>query len=271
MKTAIAIVINLYLIFTLGMAVCLSQYEVGDMGDLTQAQPQTLEYSEIPDFASIQDIAKKKQAFFDYFAAIVENENARILNLRDRLIDIEKNVRDNKTLEEKEEKLLKEVAGKYDVELERDVGNTLEELLSRVNAVPVSLALAQAANESAWGTSRFAREGNNYFGQWCFKQGCGIVPSQRAGASRHEVRVFDSAAASVKSYMHNINTHRAYSDLRLIRAQAESEGEYVSGVLLAEGLLNYSERGHAYVEEIQSMIEFNHLDRMEANSQIGKR
>ncbi|MFL0811104.1 MAG: glucosaminidase domain-containing protein [Agarilytica sp.] len=271
MKTAIAIVINLYLIFTLGMAICLSQYEVGDMAALTQTQPQATEYSEIPDFASIQDIAKKKQAFFDYFAAIVSEENDSILKNRDRLIATQKRFNKNQTLNSKDESFIQALADKYDVNIKRDTNKTLEALLLRVNAVPVSLALAQAANESAWGTSRFAREGNNFFGQWCFKEGCGIVPAHRPQNSHHEVRIFKSASASVKSYIHNINTHIAYEALRLIRAQAESESLFPSGVLLAEGLLHYSARGHAYVEEIQSMIEFNQLDSMEANSQIGKR
>mgnify|MGYP002064425563 CR=1 FL=1 len=94
----------------------------------------------------------------------------------------------------------------------------LAELRRRVDTVPIRLALAQAAKESGWGTSRFARKGNNFFGQWCYDEGCGLVPRARGEGRSHEVRAFDSPGDSVASYLRNINTHHGYRELRHARA-----------------------------------------------------
>jgi Bax protein len=122
------------------------------------------------------------------------------------------------------------------------------------------MALAQAAKESGWGTSRFAANGNNFFGQWCFKQGCGLIPKARKASSSHEVAVFNSAKESVQAYMHNINTHQAYSELRSIRAKLHKTGKPFSGLDLIQGLNAYSERGIIYVKELSSLIKFNQLE-----------
>jgi Bax protein len=129
--------------------------------------------------------------------------------------------------------------------------------LARVDTVPLSLVLAQAANESSWGQSRFAQEGNNLFGEWCFREGCGIVPEQRSAGKSHEVAAFDSVNASVRSYLHNLNTGRAYAALRKLRQQARAAGEAPKAMVLASGLARYSERGLAYVHEIKAMIRSN--------------
>ena len=133
------------------------------------------------------------------------------------------------------------------------------ELLLRVDQVPASLALAQAAMESAWGTSRFAVQGNNLFGQWCYQKGCGLVPLRRNAGSTHEVAKFDSVSDAIKSYLKNINTHRAYADLRNDRASLRSAGKPITGHQLAEGLIDYSELREAYVHEIQAVIRINKL------------
>jgi Bax protein len=126
--------------------------------------------------------------------------------------------------------------------------------------IPPSLVLAQAANESAWGTSRFARRGNNLFGQWCFSQGCGLVPRGRVEGASHEVASFSSPYRSVRSYIQNLNRHPTYQLLRDIRLKARNRDDIASGPSLAAGLLGYSERGEDYVEEIRNMIRHNNLD-----------
>ncbi len=123
--------------------------------------------------------------------------------------------------------------------------------------------LAQAANESGWGNSRFAREGNNLFGQWCFSIGCGIIPGERNHRSRHEVQVFETPFESVSSYMRNLNSHQQYQELRIIREQSLQQNETINGLLLTEGLLGYSERGEDYVLEIQQMIRSNKLQKLD--------
>ena len=135
----------------------------------------------------------------------------------------------------------------------------MQQLLLRVDKVPASLALSQAAIESAWGTSRFAVKGNNLFGQWCYKKGCGLVPLRRNAGSNHEVAKFASVANSVNAYMRNINTHRAYADLRANRAQLRQAEQDVTGHLLAENLMFYSELREVYVHEVQAVIRINKL------------
>jgi len=135
----------------------------------------------------------------------------------------------------------------------------LFELLKRVDNIPAPLALAQAANESAWGTSRFALEGNNIFGQWCFDEGCGIVPSRRRANASHEVRAFESLDAAVAAYFLNLNTHDRYQGFRDMRFQMRNQRGDLDPLVLVFGLVGYSERGDKYVDEIQTMIQQNDL------------
>ncbi len=266
MKTAIGILLNFYLIVLLALTLVISH-------DPNKKSPVIAEkrYGPTPDFSIIKNVKEKKQRFFNYFAPIVADENQRILQHRETLKPIYAKLLRKRKLSMNEIRLADEYAVNYKVKNREDKTQQIALILDRANAVPVSLALAQAANESAWGTSRFATQGNNFFGQWCFNKGCGLVPRQRGVHSSHEVRVFNNAAESVKAYIRNINTHAAYEDLRQLRAQADKEGLLASGSLLAEGLLSYSERGHAYVDEIQSMIEINQLDSLDPNGQIGTR
>ena len=115
----------------------------------------------------------------------------------------------------------------------------------------------QAANESAWGTSRFAQQGYNFFGLWCYKKGCGFVPARRNSGANHEVAKFENLSRATYTYMRNINRHDAYRELRHIRASLRRAQLPVTGLALAEGLMNYSERGAAYVNELQNMIRYN--------------
>jgi len=135
-------------------------------------------------------------------------------------------------------------------------------LLRRLDILPPDLVLAQAANESGYGTSRFARLGNNLFGQWTYATGTGLIPKRRTAGQRHEVRRFNSLYDSVRSYMDNLNSHRAYRSLRTIRAQKRSRGQALTGIDLAAGLRLYSSRRDAYVAEIRAIIRGNRLFRL---------
>jgi len=134
-------------------------------------------------------------------------------------------------------------------------------LLHRVDILPPSLVLAQAATESGWGTSRFAREGNNLFGQRTFKAGNGIVPANRLEGENHEVKRFGTLFESVRSYMRNLNTHLAYRELRDLRAQLRRSGRPLSGALLADGLNAYSTRNSDYIADVRAIIRANDLSR----------
>ena len=135
-------------------------------------------------------------------------------------------------------------------------------LRRRVNVIPASLVLAQAANESGWGTSRFARQGNNLFGLWCYTENCGIEPARRQAGAKHQVAAFDNVEAGIKYYFYTINSHPAYRDLRIRRENLIASGQAVTGIELASGLMSYSERGQAYVDEIRAMIRVNQLQQL---------
>jgi Bax protein len=136
-------------------------------------------------------------------------------------------------------------------------GKALEILARRVDIVPTKLALVQAANESGWGTSRFARLGNNIFGQWCFSSTCGLIPDDRDEGATHRVASFGTVNESVRKYIRNINTHPAYIQFRKIRFQQRQAGDFPNAHDLAAGLINYSARGHEYVTEMRTLLRIN--------------
>lgn len=213
---------------------------------------------DLPDFKVIADAKDKKQQFFDFIGPIIEAENKRLLVIREKLLILEQKFSKNKSIRPKDEKWIKDLAKIYKVRIDTlDDKAAWSDLKHRVDIVPVPLALAQSANESSWGTSRFAQEGNNFFGQWCFIEGCGIVPTKRRKGATHEVATFDSVDESVAQYILNLNTLKAYQPLRTIRGQQREQGKTLTGLELAEGLTNYSERGKNYVEDIQRMIRTN--------------
>ena len=135
----------------------------------------------------------------------------------------------------------------------------VQELLNRMDVVPPSLALAQAAEESGWGTSRFARQGNALFGQYTYNAKPGMVPARRDADKRHRVRSHDNLLAGVRAYVHNLNSHWAYEDFRRRRALMRRDGGQLSGYALAGELQSYSERRGAYVETIRRIIRQNRL------------
>ena len=210
--------------------------------------------------ATAESQNNKKDSFFKSIYPLVEKENISILRTRDKIISIKQKLKSKQILIPSESTLLIVLANKYQLLKYRDNTNVLvDKLLNRIDIIPPSLALAQSANESAWGTSRFARQANNYFGQWCFSKGCGIIPNQRPANSSHEVKNFSSIQNSVRSYIKNINSTRAYANLRKIRSQLRLKNHSPDGLKLAQGLLKYSSRGIKYVNEIRSMIKQNKL------------
>ncbi|MGF1909665.1 glucosaminidase domain-containing protein [Vibrio kasasachensis] len=215
-----------------------------------------------PDFASIENVTAKKQEFFDYLRPGVELENQRVQKERARLERIEQNFKMDALVGE-DNSYAKRLGKLYDVELDLQ-GVTeawLDKMLHRVNVLPEALVLTQAANESAWGTSRFAKQANNFFGQWCYSEGCGMVPLQRSEGAAHEVAKFSSVQESIHRYFMNVNRNKAYFELREIRYNRKIAGESLidsqAAIALSNGLLKYSERGAAYVKDLQTMIRHN--------------
>ena len=128
----------------------------------------------------------------------------------------------------------------------------------RMDIIPVSLALAQAANESGWGTSRFALEGNALFGQWTWSKK-GISPKDKDPNKTHKILQFQILKASVRAYKNNLNTHNAYREFREVRAQLRQNEEPINGLELAKYIKNYAAIGEKYVAIIEDIIERNSL------------
>lgn len=226
--------------------------------------------SVLPDFAQLSDTQLRKQKFFDYLDDYVARQNDRVQRLREQLEAFAGIADSGFTLSPAEQKRLLHLARRYrvatpvvessQVRLSKGAQKVLiEELLLRIDVIPVSLVLAQAANESAWGTSRFAIEGNNLFGQWCYQEGCGFVPYERVDDANHEVERFDTVEAGVAAYFKNINTHPSYSHFRRMRARMREQERSLDPIQLAYGLGSYSQRGDYYIDEVQTIIQQNNL------------
>jgi len=211
----------------------------------------------VPDFAAIKDNLERKKAFFAYLEPYIERENSRLQKLRQQVLELQAKQRLQQTWTLEEYAFIYSLFDEFKVDYPEADERGLQDLLTRVDVLPVSLVLNQAAKESGWGSSRFAAEGYNFFGQWCFKAGCGVVPSRRSAGKYHEVAMFEHIAESVNAYFYNLNTFYVYEDLRAIRADLRAKQLEVTGEQLVHGLIRYSERGQRYVLEIKDMIAAN--------------
>jgi Bax protein len=222
-----------------------------------QSPEQQAQSKNLPPFDEIENVQQKKQTFTSFITPLIEASNNKILKQRAEVEAISAKLVNGSNLSSKQKQILSQLTELYRVDQSLDEKSQVQHLLVKVDLIPPALVLAQAANESAWGTSRFAREGNNLFGQWCYKKGCGLVPLNRNDGANHEVRKFDSVYESVSVYMNNLNSHPAYKGFQLQRSLARARGE-LDAIELATQLSSYSERGQAYVEELQQMMRVNH-------------
>ncbi|MDY6844875.1 MAG: glucosaminidase domain-containing protein [Thermodesulfobacteriota bacterium] len=213
-------------------------------------------FEQLPDFGSINDVKERKHEFFEFMYPIIEMENAKVLKKRERLLVLYEKQHNNLDQSPEDLKWIDGLVSLYKIKKKQEEYKW-EVLLRRVDIVPVQLALIQSAKETGWGTSRFARVGNNMFGQWCFSELRGIVPKQRGSDANHRVATFKTVKDSVRSYIHNINTSDAYTRLRHLRFEQRQAGEVPDSYALANGLLRYSERREDYVKEVQAMILHN--------------
>ena len=222
----------------------------------SRAYPSTL-----PDFSAIKDVSTKKQMFFNYMLPKVRQANDKILADRRLLLMIRDDLTTGDTLDPDDIQFIGALKTRYRAGQQTNLRSIVDDLLIRVDVVPESLVLAQAANESGWGTSRFARQANNLFGIWCFREGCGLTPKNRDEGLTHEVAKYETVQEGLVAYIHTINTNPAYTYLRDIRATTRSQEQHFSGLALAEGLLRYSSRGIDYVRDIQQLIRVNELQK----------
>ncbi len=206
------------------------------------------------DFPQIRQSTEKKALFLSLLTPMVLHENRRIREQRQaiKLLFSQPLPLNNSP----HAQWVEQLARTYRVRLPEDSAHhqVREQLLLKLDELPLKLVLAQAAIESGWGTSRFAMEGNSLFGQWTYAKNKGLVPSRRDAGATHSVAAFPSLHASVRSYFNNLNRNRAYRELRQIRARLRQQGKPLDAHALAAGLVPYSQRGQAYVEEVRLII-----------------
>ncbi len=197
----------------------------------------------------IENIKKRKEFFIQIVLPLILKENNNIRLDRKRLFTIINKSNNTKL----EIKWLKKKFKQYGIK-----SNDLSILKIRMDEVPVSLALAQAAKETGWGTSRFAQEGNALFGQWTWS-GEGLKPKDSDKNEGHKVMKFNVLQASVRAYQRNLNTHSSYKNLRKARAELRDRGENLDSLILVNYLNEYAETGEEYVKVLKKIIEQNNL------------
>ena len=201
------------------------------------------------DLKTLGDTKKKRELFIKIVLPLILHENEKITEDRKRLFNILA-----KNFNSPGEKVwLRRRFKEYKIE-DRD----LSKLKIRMDIIPVSMALAQAANESGWGTSRFALEGNALFGQWTWSKK-GISPKNKDPDQNHKILQFQILKASVRAYKNNLNTHNAYKEFREVRAKLRQSGTKITGLALIKYLKNYSAIGEKYTEIIEGIIVHNSL------------
>jgi Bax protein len=208
------------------------------------------------DLKKLSQPSHRKVMFIKSTLPLILHVNELIAHDRERLIDLRRKMHAGIPLPAEDRAWLSRMAERHDLDR-----IDIDELLLRVDVIPPSLAIAQAAEESGWGTSRFAREGNALFGQRIYDdERPGIVPDERDEGLTFRVRAFNHLIDGVKAYMRNLNTHFAYDKFREERARLRAEGAEIDGYRLVETLDRYSERGDAYIETIRKIMRINGLE-----------
>ena len=205
------------------------------------------------DLDNLQSVNLKKETFIKIVLPLIVAENEKILDDRQKL----KILSEKKFTSDLEKQWLRQKLLEYKVKK-----GDLKELRVRMDIIPVSIALAQAAKESGWGTSRFALEGNAIFGQWTWS-GQGIAPLNRDGDKNHKILKFPILRASVKAYKNNLNTHKSYAKFREKRKSLREKNKNVTGLSLTGTLKNYAQTGSEYTKILNQIITQNRLSDFE--------
>tara|TARA_Y100001970_G_scaffold290882_1_gene426100 strand:- start:257 stop:1342 length:1086 start_codon:yes stop_codon:yes gene_type:complete len=197
----------------------------------------------------IQNVKKRKSLFIKIVLPLILYENNRIKTDRIKLFNILTKSVNSKS----EKKWLEKKFKQYGV-----VNKDLLTLKIRMDIIPVSLAIAQAAKETGWGSSRFALEGNALFGQWTWSE-AGIKPASADSSSTHKVMRFNELKLSVRAYQRNLNTHSSYKDFRTVRAVLRDNKKKLNSLMLADYLDKYAETGDEYIKILKKIIKQNNL------------
>tara|TARA_X000001036_G_C20648954_1_gene794180 strand:+ start:22 stop:1521 length:1500 start_codon:yes stop_codon:yes gene_type:complete len=201
------------------------------------------------DLDEIQSVKLKKETFIKIVLPLIVAENEKILDDKYKL----KKIISKRNTTDDEKQWLRQKFLEYKVK-----GGDVEELNIRIDIIPVSIALAQAAKESGWGTSRFALEGNAIFGQWTWN-GKGIEPLLKDKSKSHKILKFPILRASVKAYQNNLNTHKSYVKFREKRKNLRDKNKKINGLELSKTLSNYAQTGSEYIKILAKIIIQNRL------------
>jgi Bax protein len=210
------------------------------------------------DMAELREVRVKKALFIKMVLPLVLQVNEEILSDRRRFHAIRHVIRVGQSIRAEDRLWLQVQTERYGAKR-----GDLDRLFVRMDIIPPSLALAQAVEESGWGTSRFVREGNALFGQYGVYGKGALMPSKRAPGKRHYIQAYSSLIDSVRSYAFNLNTHGAYKKFRQLRAVLRLKGEPPSGKILADTLTYYSARGKAYIRTLHILMTQNNLMRLD--------
>jgi len=208
-----------------------------------------------PDMPGVTETDKRKRMFIATLLPLVLKSNEKIMADRERLLRVADRIDLGLALKPADDEWLGEVAELYGVERA-----DLAELKRRIDIVPPSLALAQAAEESGWGTSRYALVGNAVFGQYTTSDKGNMVPAERGEGQTHAIRAFDALGMSVDGYMRNLNSHFAYGEFRKKRERYRAEDRELDPKGLLQTLTRYSARGQDYIRTIATIMRVNQLD-----------
>jgi len=211
-------------------------------------------------------LSESKKDFVKTLLPLISYENQNILLERSKLENIKIFLDDNNTLFKADLEFLYNISKKYRIKTnDKHKYDLVNELLDRVDVIPNSIVLAQAANESGWGTSRFAREFNAIFGEYTYDFSNGVVPLLREEGEKHLVKSFDSVNKSVQSYFNNLNSHYAYKDFREVRKIMREKNNFSNLKLLIEELDSYAADIN-YIKIINSIIDANKFYQFDAFS-----
>lgn len=207
------------------------------------------------EYYKIDDLEKQKKFFFDYLYKLISEENTKILKEREFVKSmLFSNILEINFDSEQFKKLL-DIKEKYKIEKLF----SLSFYLKKIDIIPPSQALAQAAVESGWGKSRFVKIANNIFGHWTYNPNIGILPEDREIGATHFIRRFKSLSASIHAYMLNLNRNYAYDDFREKRYELRQKKRNLDGLTLSQTMLNYSGIAHEYLNILENVILSNEL------------
>jgi len=209
-------------------------------------------------------LSGKKRQFIETLLPIIAYENQKIIFERENLYNIKTILNDKQTLNNQNILFLNKIAKNYKIKTNnKHKLDLIDELLVLVDVIPNSIVLAQAANESGWGSSRFAKEYNALFGEYTYDFSNGVVPLKRESGEKHLVKSFSSVNKSVQSYFKNLNTHYAYKDFRLVREVMRNNNNFSNINLLVDRLDTYA-LDIKYIETIKAIIKTNNLQKFDS-------